>query len=138
LACCGPGVSTANNVMAIGISAENVSNSCYIGQIYSNVQPQVGTDRDLMTMTAMADLAERSYVAPTQTDIQPIHKAGKAIYALKPVSFRYNKQYDATQTIAFGLIAEEVPEVNSDLVGTQSRLTAQICSLRTNQRDASQ
>jgi len=33
----GGGVSTANNVIAIGISAENVSNSCYIGQIYSNV-----------------------------------------------------------------------------------------------------
>jgi hypothetical protein len=53
-------VSTANNVIAIGISAENVTNSCYIGQIYSNVQPQVGTDRDLMTITATADLAERT------------------------------------------------------------------------------
>ena len=36
---------------------------------------------------------------------------------LKPVSFRYHKQYDQTQTIAFGLIAEEVAEVNPDLVG---------------------
>ena len=43
--------------------------------------------------------------------------ASEAIYALKPVSFRYHKQYDATQTIAFGLIAEEVAEVNPDLVG---------------------
>jgi predicted RNase H-like nuclease (RuvC/YqgF family) len=33
------------------------------------------------------------------------------------VSFRYHKQYDATQTLAFGLIAEEVAEVNPDLVG---------------------
>jgi hypothetical protein len=33
------------------------------------------------------------------------------------VSFRYHKQYDQTQTIAFGLIAEEVAEVNPDLVG---------------------
>ena len=36
---------------------------------------------------------------------------------LSPVSFRYHKQYDASQTIAFGLIAEEVAEVNPDLVG---------------------
>ena len=36
---------------------------------------------------------------------------------LKPVSFRYHKQYDRTQTIAFGLIAEEVAEAHPDLVG---------------------
>jgi hypothetical protein len=46
-----------------------------------------------------------------------MHTASEAIYALKPVSFRYHKQYDRTQTIAFGLIAEEVAEVNPDLVG---------------------
>jgi hypothetical protein len=46
-----------------------------------------------------------------------MHTASEAIYALKPVSFRYHKQYDQTQTIAFGLIAEEVAEVNPDLVG---------------------
>jgi hypothetical protein len=44
-------------------------------------------------------------------------KASEVLFALKPVSFRYNKEYDATQTIAFGLIAEEVAEVDSDLVG---------------------
>jgi hypothetical protein len=44
-------------------------------------------------------------------------KASEAIYALKPVSFRYHKEYDATQTLAFGLIAEEVAEVYPDLVG---------------------
>ena len=43
--------------------------------------------------------------------------ASETIYALKPVSFRYHKQYDRTQTIAFGLIAEEVAEVYPDLVG---------------------
>ena len=47
--------------------------------------------------------------------------ASEAIFALKPVSFRYHKQYDATQTIAFGLIAEEVAEVNPDLVGRNEK-----------------
>ena len=46
-----------------------------------------------------------------------MHTASEAISALKPVSFRYHKQYDQTQTIAFGLIAEEVAEANPDLVG---------------------
>ena len=110
--------STANNVIAIGISAENVSNSCYIGQIYSNVQPQVGTDPDLVTINSDGRLG-RANVSSCRYkhDIQPMHTASEAIYQLKPVSFRYHKQYDRTQTIAFGLIAEEVAEVNPDLVG---------------------
>jgi hypothetical protein len=33
------------------------------------------------------------------------------------VSFRYKREYDPTQTIAFGLIAVEVAEVSPDLVG---------------------
>jgi hypothetical protein len=49
-------------------------------------------------------------------DIHPMHTASETIYALEPVRFRYHEQYDRTQT-AFGLIAEEVAEVNPDLVG---------------------
>jgi uncharacterized protein YlxW (UPF0749 family) len=44
-------------------------------------------------------------------------KGSEMLFALKPVSFRYNKEYDVTQTLAFGLIAEEVAEVAPDLVG---------------------
>jgi hypothetical protein len=46
-----------------------------------------------------------------------MEKASEVLYTLKPVSFRYHKEYDVTQTVAFGLIAEEVAEVNPDLVG---------------------
>jgi len=44
-------------------------------------------------------------------------RASGALYALSPVSFRYNKEYDVTQTLAFGLIAEDVAQVYPDLVG---------------------
>jgi hypothetical protein len=50
-----------------------------------------------------------------------MERASEALYALKPVSFRYNKDYDATQTLAFGLIAEEVAEVYPDLVGRNAK-----------------
>ena len=111
-------VSTASHVIAIGTSGQNVSNSCFIGQIYTNVQPQVGIDPDLVTINSdgrlgRANVSSRRY----KHDIQPMQTGSEAIYALNPVSFRYNKQYDRTQTIAFGLIAEEVAEVNPDLVG---------------------
>jgi hypothetical protein len=114
----GIAVTDASSVIAIGADGENVSNSCYIGQIYSNIQPQVGIDPDLVTINSSgrlgrANVSSRRY----KHDIQPMDTTSEAIYALRPVSFRYNKQYDATQTLAFGLIAEDVAEVNPDLVG---------------------
>jgi hypothetical protein len=95
-----------------------VSDSCFIGNIYSNIQPVVGTDPDAVTISSSgrlgrANVSSRRY----KHDIRPMDKASEVLYALKPVSFRYNKEYDATQTLAFGLIAEEVAEVDPDLVG---------------------
>jgi Chaperone of endosialidase len=111
-------ITTASNVICIGNGGGNVSNSCFIGQIYSNVQPVVGTDPDLVTINSSgrlgrANLSSRRY----KHEIQSMDKASEVLFALKPVSFRYNKEYDATQTIAFGLIAEDVAEVAPSLVG---------------------
>jgi trimeric autotransporter adhesin len=49
-------------------------------------------------------------------DINPMDKASEALFRLKPVTFRYKKEIDKTQSVAFGLIAEQVAEVNPDLV----------------------
>jgi hypothetical protein len=43
-------------------------------------------------------------------------KASEALYALKPVTFRYNKEMDPSGIRQFGLVAEDVDEVNPDLV----------------------
>jgi Chaperone of endosialidase len=115
----GSGVTTASNVISIGaFSGENVDDSCFIGNIYSNVQPIVGTDPDSVTITSTGRLGRGNVSSRRyKHDIQPMNKSSEVLYALKPVSFRYNKEYDATQTLAFGLIAEEVAEVIPDLVG---------------------
>ena len=49
-------------------------------------------------------------------DIKPMDKASDAIFFLKPVTFRYKQELDPTHTLQFGLIAEEVADVNTDLV----------------------
>src|SRR5206468_4395710 len=46
--------------------------------------------------------------------IQPMDKASEVILALKPVTFHYRS--DKTNTPQFGLIAEEVADVDPDLV----------------------
>jgi hypothetical protein len=48
-----------------------------------------------------------------KTQIKPIDKASEAILALKPVTFCYTG--DNTSTLQFGLIAEDVVEVNPEL-----------------------
>jgi len=48
--------------------------------------------------------------------IKPIDTTSEAIFALNPVTFRYKEQFDPNRVPQFGLVAEEVEEVNPDLV----------------------
>src|SRR5262249_2607144 len=48
--------------------------------------------------------------------IKPMDKTSEAIFALKPVTFRYKKELDPKGAAQFGLVAEEVVKVNPDLV----------------------
>ena len=49
-------------------------------------------------------------------EIKPMNDASDVILALKPVTFRYKKEFDPTRIPQFGLVAEEVEKVNPDLV----------------------
>jgi hypothetical protein len=52
--------------------------------------------------------------------IKPMNKASEAILALKPVTFRYKHDFDPDGIPQFGLIAEQVEQVNRDLVARDS------------------
>ena len=100
----------------LGVAGE--FNTTWIRNIHNTVQPVVGTDPDNVTVNSAGrlgrgDVSSRRY----KHDIKPMDNASEAILALKPVTFRYNKEYDATQTLAYGLIAEDVAQVYPDLVG---------------------
>jgi hypothetical protein len=49
-------------------------------------------------------------------DIKPIDKASETIYSLNPVTFRAKPGADPSRPRGYGLIAEDVEEVNPDLV----------------------
>jgi len=119
-------ITTANNVICIGtaIGGQNIDNSCFIGNIYSNVQPVIGTDPDYVTIDHNGRLGRSNLNGSSRRfkhDIKPMNKASEVIFALKPVSFRYNKEYDPAERPFFGLIAEEVAEADSDLVGRNKK-----------------
>src|SRR6266508_2993243 len=119
-------VTTANNVICIGtaLGGQNIDNSCFIGNIYSNVQPVIGINPDYVTIDSNGRLGRSNLNGSSRQfkhEIKPMEEASEVILALRPVRFRYNKEYDAAERLSFGLIAEEVAEVAPDLVGRNKK-----------------
>ncbi len=77
----GYSVQTASGVICIGTSGANVDNSCYIGMIYSNVQPIVGTDPDSVTITSSGRLGRGNVSSRRyKHDIKPMYKTSEVVY----------------------------------------------------------
>jgi hypothetical protein len=108
----GVNVTTASNAICIGSNGANVNNSCFIGNI-RGITTQ-NNDAVAVMIDSAGQLGTLSSSRRYKTDIKPMDKASESILALKPVSFRYKVHKDATPQ--FGLIAEQVAEVNPDLV----------------------
>jgi uncharacterized coiled-coil protein SlyX len=108
----GSNVTTANDVICIGASGSNVSNSCFIGQIFdatssAGIAVFINSSGRLGTTTSSQRFKK---------DIEPMAKTSEALFALKPVTFRYKKAIDPQGIAQFGLVAEDVEAVNPDLV----------------------
>ena len=109
----GNGVTTADNVIAIGTSSgANVSNSCFIRNI-RGVATAVANAIPVL-IDSNGQLGTASSSRRFKKEIKPMDQTSEAILALKPVTFHYKS--DNTNRPEFGLIAEQVAEVNPDLV----------------------
>jgi hypothetical protein len=108
----GLAVITSNNVISIGVQGQDISDSCFIGNIFNAMAPSgsavfIDANNRLGTNTSSKRFKE---------DIKPIGKSSEALLELKPVTFRYKKEIDPAARSQFGLVAEEVEKVNPDLV----------------------
>ena len=110
----GGNITSADNVICIGanLAGANVSNTCYIGNIFgvtsvNGIGVLVNSDGKLGTTTSSRRFKEQ---------IKPMAQVSEALFALKPVSFRYKKEIDPAGTSQLGLVAEDVEKVNPDLV----------------------
>ncbi|MFL6506254.1 MAG: tail fiber domain-containing protein, partial [Candidatus Udaeobacter sp.] len=92
-----------------GVAGE--SNTTRIRNIYSSVANgrvvYVNSDNKIGTLASSRRFKE---------EIKPMDEASEVLFALKPVSFRYKKEFDAEGAPRFGLIAEDVEQVDPDLV----------------------
>jgi hypothetical protein len=108
----GGGITTVNGVICIGSLGANVGSSCFIGQIRGK------TTHNANALPVVIDSADQlgtlSSSRRFKKEITPMDKASEAILDLNPVTFHYKS--DETNTPQYGLIAEEVAEINPDLV----------------------
>ena len=108
---------SVNNCIAIGAPGAGpfatLDNTCFIGSIFDQPVSDPGTQEavfvDQFNVVGIFSSSRRF-----KHDIQPMDKASEAILALKPVTFKYNS--DGKGRTQYGLVAEEVAEVNPDLV----------------------
>jgi hypothetical protein len=108
----GGSVTTAGNVICVGSSGADVSNTTWIGNVYG-VMTQSGTTAPVI----VSDGGQLGTVASSERfkkDITTMEKASEAILSMRPVTFHYKT--DAKGTPQFGLIAEEVAKLNPALV----------------------
>jgi len=94
----------------VGLAGE--SNVTRIGNIGSTAQ----ANGVFVTVGAGGKLGFQVSSRRYKDDIKPMDKASEALFALKPVSFRYKREIDPARSPDFGLIAEDVATVNPDLV----------------------
>jgi Chaperone of endosialidase len=108
----GGNVTTASNVICIGTTGANQSNSCFIGQIFG----ATSSGGTAVFINSDGKLGSTTSSRRFKDEIKPMDKASEALFALKPVTFRYKKGIDPRGLPQFGLVAEDVEEVNPELV----------------------
>ena len=111
----GANQTTGSSNVYIGAGMSGVAGeggACYIASIFSQTSASgipvlINSSNKLGTTTSSKRFKEA---------IKPMDKASEALFALKPVAFRYKKEIDPAGTPQLGLVAEEVEKVNPDLV----------------------
>jgi hypothetical protein len=113
----GIGLLHANRNVAIGTEAAgpflDLDDTCFIGSIFNEPVSDPGTQTavfvDQFNVVGIFN-SSRKY----KHDIQPMDRASEELYRLKPVTFKFNSDWKATTQ--YGLIAEEVAQVDPQLV----------------------
>jgi hypothetical protein len=115
----GGGLTSASDNIVIGAIPEagpfaNLSNTVFINSIFgqpvSDPGSQVPVFVDMFNVVGIFNTSSRTL----KHDIKPMDKASETIYQFKPVTFKYNSDWKGTTQ--YGLIAEEVAEVDPQLV----------------------
>jgi trimeric autotransporter adhesin len=106
---------TGSNNVYIGsniLGGAGENNACYIGSIFG----QTSVNGIPVLINSSNKLGTATSSARFKRDIHDMNKTSEALFALRPVAFRYKKEIDPAGTSQLGLVAEDVEKVNPDLV----------------------
>src|SRR3989440_8995401 len=108
----GTNVTTATDVICIGdlVRGANVSHTWFVGNIFETADLP---DALPVVVNVEGQLVTFASAQRFKRDVRPMDKTSEAILTLKPVTFHYKN--NAKGTPQFGLIAEDVAQVNPDL-----------------------
>jgi hypothetical protein len=120
----GVSLSTESNNIDVGnIGVTGDSGFIRLGTIGTHMATFIAGIRDTpvgeaisVGVTAAGQLGVRGSSARFKRDIRPMGRDSEAIFALRPVSFRYREELDANQEQQFGLVAEDVEKIAPELV----------------------
>jgi uncharacterized coiled-coil protein SlyX len=119
----GISVTSGVNNINIGNAGANESNTIRIGTNAGHTRTFIAGIKDVVInlgdpvyINSAGQLGSVLSSQRYKADIKPMDNASEAIFALKPVTFRYKQEFDPKGVPQFGLVAEEVAKVNPDLV----------------------
>jgi len=121
--------SGANTALGYGAGANVTTGSfnVYIGANMGGVADEVGhtyisnitsTQQNLSPVTinlATGLLGHEFSSQRYKEDIKPMDNASEVLFALKPVTYRYKKEIDASRILDYGLVAEDVAKIDPKL-----------------------
>jgi hypothetical protein len=120
----GSNLTTGSNNIALGsVGNAGDNNSIYIGTasvhtntIIAGIFGATVSGGTTVFINSSGKLGTVTSSARFKQDIQEMSSASEVLLALRPVTFRYKPEIDSKGTRQFGLIAEEVEQVDPDLV----------------------
>jgi uncharacterized coiled-coil protein SlyX len=117
------GVATESNIIRIGTEVAvrdqfGVIHPAHVATYIAGISDADAIGGEAVFVTSAGKLGTVSVASSARfkDEIKPMNKASEVILALKPVTFRYKKEYDPRSSPQFGLVAEEVERVAPDLV----------------------
>ncbi len=108
---------TGNNNVYLGSNMNGVAGEndhTYIRNINTTSVSGGGTDTVTVNLTTGL-IGHATSSRRYKEDIKPMDNSSQTLFALKPVTFRYKKEIDQSQSLEYGLVAEEVAQVDPSL-----------------------
>jgi O-acetylhomoserine/O-acetylserine sulfhydrylase-like pyridoxal-dependent enzyme len=104
------GVAAEANTIRIGIAGTQTTT------FIAGISGATASGGAAVFVNASGQLGTATSSRRFKQEIKPMDQASEAILALRPVTFRYKQEIDPKGIPQFGLVAEEVEQVNPDLV----------------------